>query len=432
MEMMGGFSFVPLAADKEGVFASADKDELQQLIADGDLTDILVLSHGWNNEETSARGLYRRLLTSMKTRMDEDPADWSGRRFGVAGVFWPSVAFPANWFAQSEGRSGHAASIEQTDQDLRDSLSKTLDTLRYLLDADHTKIAELKALLPDIGIKASARKKFLRTLQSLLPEPSDPDSDNSGEFKTSGDDLIAEMQAPLPPTFQNLQPPTIAEGGAAGIGSFASGFMAGTSRLLNYATYFVMKERAGKVGAGLNSVLAGVRSQFPELRIHLAGHSFGARVVTAAAGGLTPFAPSTMSLLQGAFSHNAFAPANPVGFYRNVVAQRRVRGPIMVTHTRNDRAVGILYALASRVSGVNASAFGNANDEFGGIGSNGARMMAQGEASDGMLLGTGEAYGRLLAGLPNNLRADQFISDHSDVAGEEVANALLAAIRAAA
>ena len=51
-----------------------------------------------------------------------------------------------------------------------------------------------------------------------------------------------------------------------------------------------------------------------------------------------------MTLLQGAFSHNGFASkfdgSNDGGF-RQVVAQKKVRGPILITHTRNDKAVGI-------------------------------------------------------------------------------------------
>ena len=56
--------------------------------------------------------------------------------------------------------------------------------------------------------------------------------------------------------------------------------------MLNFATYYQMKERAGTVGAGgLNPLLRELRAAAPDLRIHLVGHSFGGRLVTAAALG---------------------------------------------------------------------------------------------------------------------------------------------------
>ena len=100
-------------------------------------------------------------------------------------------------------------------------------------------------------------------------------------------------------------------GGAAGIADFFGGIKAAARRVLNFATYYQMKERAGKVGAGgLNPLLRDLRAAAPELRIHLVGHSFGGRLVTAAAlgrAGSEDVAPASMTLLQAAFSHNGFA-----------------------------------------------------------------------------------------------------------------------------
>jgi hypothetical protein len=58
-----------------------------------------------------------------------------------------------------------------------------------------------------------------------------------------------------------------------------------------------------------------------------------------------------------------------------VISQSKVNGPIVVTHTANDRAVGIAYPLASRISADNRSALGDENDVTGGIGRNGAVKM---------------------------------------------------------
>ncbi|MFN9914380.1 MAG: hypothetical protein ACK53L_17455, partial [Pirellulaceae bacterium] len=43
--------------------------------------------------------------------------------------------------------------------------------------------------------------------------------------------------------------------------------------------------------------------------------------------------------------------------------------------------MGTLYTAASRLSGTVASAFGDQNDKFGGIGRNGAQKMKPGEVN---------------------------------------------------
>ena len=115
------------------------------------------------------------------------------------------------------------------------------------------------------------------------------------------------------------------------------------------------------------------------------------------------------------------------GSFRTVVDSGRIDGPILVTHTKNDKAVGIAYPLASRINGDTAAAFGDENDNFGGLGRNGAQQMAQNEVSKGSLLPVGGTY----AFTPRkffNLEGSAFIKDHSDVHGKEVAHAIRAAI----
>jgi pimeloyl-ACP methyl ester carboxylesterase len=213
-----------------------------------------------------------------------------------------------------------------------------------------------------------------------------------------------------------------------------SGIRATAWRILNYATYYLMKERAGTVGTGLNSVLGRIRDKYPDLRIHLVGHSFGARLVTAAAAGPDLFAPSSMSLLQAAYSHNALGPGTPLdqvpeGFFRRIIVDERIRGPIIATHTQNDQAVGVAYAIASRLSGDVATDFGGPTDRFGGIGRNGAVRMGEGEVVGATLHDGHFDYGPWPAGKVTNLKADEFISCHGDVRNPAVANAVLNAAR---
>jgi hypothetical protein len=137
-----------------------------------------------------------------------------------------------------------------------------------------------------------------------------------------------------------------------------------------------------------------------------------------------------MALLQAAFSHNGFAEKfskKRDGYYRPVVSGKRVAGPIVVTYTENDTAVGIAYPLASKLSREDAAGLGDAGDRFGGIGRNGAQHTK--EAVLGELLGLDGKYA-FEGGSLYNLRADDFIANHGDVAGIEVAHAVVCAIAA--
>ena len=128
-------------------------------------------------------------------------------------------------------------------------------------------------------------------------------------------------------------------------------------------------------------------------------------------------------LLQAAYSHNGLSQkfdGTNDGAFRTVIADKRVSGPILITHTKNDTAVGIAYPLASRIANQKASALGDENDPYGGIGRNGAQHTP--EANPGTLRDLGEDY-QFQPGRVFNLRADDFIHEHSDVKGPQVAYA---------
>jgi pimeloyl-ACP methyl ester carboxylesterase len=194
---------------------------------------------------------------------------------------------------------------------------------------------------------------------------------------------------------------------------------------LNITTYYEMKQRAGTVGVQGLAPLIDELAKRPQLRhIHLVGHSFGARLVTAAAMASTTDKLRSLSLLQAAFSHNGFSQSER-GYFRKVVDSKRLSGPIIVTYTPNDLAVGKAYAIASRLSGNSTSGLGDANDKFGGLGRNGALNMLPREVSDNItqLLETRQVYG-FQTGTIYNLEGSDFIKSHSDVKGPQVAWAI--------
>lgn len=82
----------------------------------------------------------------------------------------------------------------------------------------------------------------------------------------------------------------------------------------------------------------------------------------------------SVTLLQGAFSHFAFAARLPFDGNRSgaLSAMRdKVVGPVTACYSKFDSAVGVMYPLASRLKGDDASGAGDAMYRWGGIGHDG-------------------------------------------------------------
>ena len=202
----------------------------------------------------------------------------------------------------------------------------------------------------------------------------------------------------------------------------AAGLLSGIQGLCNLPFYATMKSRAATVGVnGLAPVLERLHRESPDTKIHLAGHSFGARLVTAAAqAACCPI--ESMTLLQAAFSQFAFAPQ---GAFRSVITRRAVTGPILVTHSLRDLAVGAAYPLVSFTLRQNASFLTGKDDPYGGLGRNGAQGMLPGECADLKL-------GDLSLHRPEpviNLDGNGIIGGHSDLGHPEIGATLITSIQ---
>ena len=434
MQDIAGIPYVEASFDKNGQLQ-------QQVTLPNGVTDLFVVSHGWNNNADEARGLYTRLFTSFVGVAQ--PNDLSGRMLAILGVIWPSKAFDELVAVAESGNASGAASLGGvSDAASQRALEDKIERMKafFTTPAERQTLDEVRALVPDLEDKASARRAFVDKIRSLLdPAAANREDASDTFFKEDGNELMKNLKVDEADLEGDLQAaaggasmmPGASAGavgvvsGAAGLTSFLSGFKAAAMNVLNFTTYFEMKARAGTVGT------VGVAPLIDRLapavaRIHLVGHSFGGRLLSAAAANSTNTKIASMSLLQTAFSHNGFSQSKG-GFFRSVVDRRRVNGPILVSHTKNDKAVGLAYPLASRISGDRAAAFGDENDDFGGLGRNGAQQMLSGETVIGKLLPVGSTYA-FQAGKFFNLEASDFIKGHGDIAGKEVAYAIRRAI----
>ncbi len=428
METVAGLSLFPVQMTKNGqVFDANEVTALMRHVASlSKPVDLLVLSHGWNNDMAEARALYTELLGNI--------GPLPGRNVVVAGVFWPSKKF-----AESEliPAGGIASTGDRDAAMLKWRLADLADTFDGGGVAQVARLAELVDRLGESG----ARVAFVQGLRDLLPADLGPDDDGAEFFlQRDAEALFAALDLDV-----TLVGPEQGAGGIAGGGLFGgspsqvaggvagsggSGSVAAANRLLNLTTFYQMKTRAGVVGAGLNLVLAQIRAKIPSVRIHLVGHSFGARLVTAAVDGQKPFGPSSLTLLQGAFSHNGLSTnfdGARNGAFHNVIDQDKVNGPIAVTHTANDQAVGRAYAFASRLAGDDQASFGDESDRFGGIGRNGAIKLKPEKVVKLSLPAAGRPI-VLTGGKVNNLRSDSQIHGHGDVGNHAVAALVRAAL----
>ena len=414
-ETLAGFPFYTLSFDRDAEPTDPhEADALQQRLTGADApAHLIVVSHGWRNDIADARGLYTALFQNVRQQAPDLDAV-------VAGVFWPSKKF-----ADRDLTPGGAASADADDE-----VVAALDALDGpdLTDAEREHLDTARALVANLDVEA-AQEAFVEHLRAFLPEEDDTfDTPPEEVYHAPGPDLLDR----LGDTDDGGDEDGDFDGGAAGIGDLLKKVRDGARNLATFTTYYSMKSRAGDVGEALADVLDGLAQAAPDVEIHLVGHSFGARLVTAAAAATEVARPASMTLLQAAFSHNSFArnfDGSKDGGYRSVLTGGRVRGPIVVTHTRNDKAVGVAYALASRLGRQNANAVGDAGDLFGGLGSNGAQHTP--EAQSGVMVSVGSPY-PFRAGAVHNLLADAFVSDHNAVTGPECAHALLSAMRTGA
>ncbi len=405
------FPYAEVELRKDGSFDDpAQVKSAKELASKAD--DVLVLVHGWNNDIPAARRLYERLADNVAAVSSEVPGA-AGRDLAVIGVFWPSV----KWADEDEVAGGGAGT--------GDAETALIDEIGTLIQ-DPDVAAKLQALVPQLETSADARQQYLDLLRSQLPGEMEGDEDPPPKSLVEGD---AETAFERARNVGGLTGAAATGGGAAGIS--VGGIVRAARNLLNTTTYYTMRDRAGKVGSsGIAKLLDELHNAAPNARLNLAGHSFGARAVSAAANA-TDAPIHAVVLLQGAFSHYAFADdwdgKGADGLFRAVPA--RLSGPLVITHTKNDKAVGKAYAIASRLARQVAVELGGPDDRYGGIGRNGALKTPEAGAA-GVLLPVGGDYA-FAAGRVANLRADDFVSGHSAVSGKEIAYALLTAVTTA-
>ncbi|MFJ8465882.1 serine-threonine protein kinase [Streptomyces swartbergensis] len=423
-----------LAFDADGDPAGSRRDRLLAGVTERKVRDLVVFAHGWNNDRSGATRLYDRFLAPV-------PRLAPAARIGYVGVLWPAMRFsdePIPDFPRAVAAGAPRRPV--LDKDTRHALLESFPGRALLVD-------QIARLLEQQPPEEAELEEFGRLVR-LLVEVVAP-----GPQALFAADTVAEgVPQSEPEMFAGSSAAACEEFARALAGLEASGAQRGfglpnpwegAHELLRQATYYAMKRRAGTVGErGLGRVVGQLAKAAPGVRVHLVGHSFGARLVSFALRGLPEGVRTVKSvtLLQGAFSHYAFAARLPHDARAGGVLQgqqNRVDGPLVCCHSRHDSALGTMYPLASRMAGDSRSVAGL------GIGrALGAKWGAMGYGGVRAVPGT-RAY-TLAEALRSKLPASGCVNvdaaavvrrggppagAHSDILHEELARLVLAAGR---
>lgn len=467
---IGGYPAIVLQVDHKPHLVYPPKDgdgktalqnaQLSEWIQENEITDLWMVAHGWLTQPMDAIGAYDAQFSKVANQTNERlEGDASKRTMGVAAIVWPATQYACTGAAPS-------VMLDRIDS-LRTEFGH--ENVAYGLLLDKIKLA-IQGII-------SIQESLYDELEESIVESDEPDSTNSsistelilkhvqdaatalsqllndehaygimkhngwGESKEGGnaptesnDGITAEQLRNSTASFLIV----LDRAAKSKIEELLSSFLDMVAELLDYTTYSKMMRRAELVGRqAISPVARHLKEECPDLKVHLVGNSFGALTVAAIVHAAScPDMFASMALLQGAFSHNAFASDLPdklnlkpeiidnmmsdargmmedvmsdinidsksanntttffksqEGQYRRIIDDRMVSGPIAITYTKNDQLLGTAYALASRFQGNNGLAIpyymmssmmggfggdllniGGSSDEFGALGSNGA------------------------------------------------------------
>lgn len=417
-------------------------------LTENPVTDVFLLSHGWKGDIPAAIDQYNLWIKAMADcEIDIDRLRMICPHYHplLVGLHWPSLPWGNEQLGSHSAETGtvdfSSGNGHQYSAGYYPCLTPTdlaTEALEIILEYERT----------HAGSKDKPPREILFACKVLYQESgliggglsAAPGHDHDPFDPLALYELIeAQVPASEIPEF-DTQSPNYGD-------NFASRAPGWVVSLLQQLSFWKMKERARNFGQSggfqlLNQLLAAA----PEARFHVMGHSFGCVVASSIVGGPNGIGQlvrpvDTLFLVQGALSLWSYAedipygPGGP-GYYHPVVREQKIKGPLVTTRSKYDSAVGVLYPMASKVSGD--ACFATADEpkppEIGALGSYGAHGLNSIVVDSPMLPAT-RLY-RFEPGRIYNLEASQYISKienktsgaHNMIAEPEVAHAFWEAI----
>jgi hypothetical protein len=384
-------------------------------------TDVIIVSHGWWNDERTADCFYQKIIGGLEAAK---PTYLSSDRFRplYISVYWPSALFPME--------PGDCVNERRTESTATDRFS--VERVRQWASG----------AFPDAAARSTFENELGRVAALLERERTGNLTDSEStdlatllvEWRNAAGNAAAAGDGGEPGAFQGTgkeiadrwrQRPEIRA-------EFSIPSLPNAKKWLNFGnafTFWTMKERAGIVGSkGLGTVLRALQpARQANVKVHLIGHSFGGKLVTAGilGDGNGGAKVDTLVLLQAAFSQFAFASRAEIlaarvtvdkdGAYRTVLSGNLVVGPIIATYSSADIPNRLLYpAGVAVVDDVTEAARA---PRYGSLGANG--MRGSSSASLDLALQQLDSLG---ATIPRAISVDgsRVIGGHSDLIKPQV------------
>lgn len=416
------------ADDPDGVMS----DRALRTLADdaAGVTDVFLMCHGWMGDLPAARAQYDSWLTTFAA-CAADRARAAAVRPGFkphfVGLHWPSLP----WGDESFGGGGSFAI----------PVDGPADPVAALVDDYAARIADTPLA------RDALRRIITAAVQDVEPDALPPDVVQAyrelnweTQLGAGGDTPGADRSGFDPEdVYQSLKED------APSFGLFGLG---GVLNVLRTLSFWRMKDRARDFGerAGSRLLAAMMQAAPRHLRFHLMGHSFGCVVLAGVLGGRggrgrVARPVESLALVQGAMSLWSFCDQIPSvagqrGYFRDVLAQGRVRGPVLATQSAFDTATGKWYPLGAGVARQVAFAAPGELPKYGAIGTHGVRGPGV-TTTDAELLPPDRDYG-FAGGRVYNLECSRVVCNgtgtcgaHSDVCHPELAHAVWQAALAA-
>ncbi|MFO0909696.1 MAG: DNA/RNA non-specific endonuclease [Isosphaeraceae bacterium] len=336
--------------DAPGGLAS---DRVVAALRNRPVTDVFLMSHGWMGDVPAARDQYRR-WSAVMAGLSSDVARAREVRPNfhplIVGLHWPSKPWGDEQLTPDESRAAAGAGADGVDALVKDYLSRLghrlelRKPLRTVISAAYSATAHRK-----MPAKVVEAYKEIAEILDLTGE---------GAGAAPGHDHDAFDPVAI---FELSRKQAEAARAEEGLEFFSADSLLDPLRT---ASFWTMKGRARVVGErGAYLFLARLiqATEGRDVRFHLMGHSFGGIVMSAAVAGPPGVAPHprpvhSMCLVQGALSLWSYCSDIPVspgtpGYFRRIIDDQLVTGPIITTRTDYDRALRIFYPRGAQLAG---------------------------------------------------------------------------------
>ncbi|WP_329223117.1 hypothetical protein [Streptomyces microflavus] len=336
---------------KDGLLRSPAAEADVKKSLDG-VTDVYVFAHGWNNIFAAALDRYRDFATGFIGQRAQFavPAPGPGPyRPLLVGVMWPSTSFVMPWeqgpvIAGPSGPDSPASAEQEESLELVTS-EMNADEDRVLVDAVDGRTA----------VDGPTAAKLAAILLRNLRATADPDDGSEPPDVEGLLSIWSELDGrPLPERPEGTGSFGRVGSGGASAPPDAAGLSFDPRDILRVASVWKMKARSGVVGAkGVAPLLEYILRSESAVRLHLIGHSFGARVVLSALDAAVVGRPAhSMLLLQPAVNRWCLASkvegTGQPGGYHSVLSPAKLTQPVLTTFSDRDEPLTNIFHLAMR------------------------------------------------------------------------------------